>query len=665
MKPILFPSNATTFTTNGLGTLDCISCKVTEERNGMYEREMEIAQSANHATEIEMSSIIVVIPSVGATKQAFRVYKITKPINEIFKVYAQHISYQLSYIPVFPFEVTASASAASQALAGLKTNAAEACPFNFSTDVDTVSSFAVEQPISLRNALGGVEGSILDKFGGEFEWNNYNVTLHKTRGVQTPTVYLRYGKNITDLRQEKYISNTVTGICPFWKDSEGTTLVTLTEKVVESQYAANFPFPRTVVVDMSSEFEEQPTEAQLRARANVYINQSGIGIPTVSIQVSFVNLYDTEEYKDIAPLQAVKLCDIVGVQFEKLGINTTAKVVKTVYDVLAERYDSVEIGSVKTSLASTITETNGAINALQSTMQTKFGTFSNEIREDIDNATAWLTSSDGYVIAVKNNDGSWKELIFADHNDPADWVHCLRINENGIGFSSDGGQTYTQAWTLDGKLVIGGTDVPSLTVYDNSNPPNIIFQTSQSGTVWNSTNSSMTAAGLLTAIGATLQNVTLTNTNSTTHYGMGIDSSKMTFSYNDTEEASLEYKFGTYRRTVTLKATANNADIEISSGTQGSVFINGGKQDTSQGGANGIYLEGKSLFLRLGATNYSTYEVGYGQVCSSSADVSTDNGTFVTDVFYDSDGHVFDVDYDTAITSVSFNPYATNVLEVQ
>ena len=508
MKPILFPSNATTFTSNGLGPLDCISCKVTEERNGMYELELEIAQSANHASEIEMSSIIVAIPSEGASRQAFRVYKMTKPMNGRFSVSAQHISYQLSYIPVFPFSVLASASACSQALAGLKNKAAESCPFTFSTDVNTVAGFGINQPISLRCALGGVEGSILDQFGGEYEWNNYAVTLHKHRGVQTPNVTLRYGKNITDLKQEKYISNTVTGICPFWRDTEGNNLVTLPEKVIESQYAANYPFPRTVTVDMSTDFENQPTVAQLRARANVYLNKQGIGIPTVSIQVSFVNLADTEEYKDIAALQTVKLCDVVGVQFEKLGISTTAKVVKTVYDVLAERYDSIDIGSIRTSLASTISDTNGAINAMQSQLQAKFGTFTNEIREDIDNATAWLTSSDGYVIAVKGNDGTWKELIFADHDNPEEWVHCLRINENGIGFSSDGGQTYTQAWTLDGKLVIGGTDVPSLTVYDSDH--DILFKTSIAGTEWHSANSNMTTAGVLTATGATLNDATVT-----------------------------------------------------------------------------------------------------------------------------------------------------------
>ena len=531
MKPILFSANDTAFATNGLGRIDCISCKVTEERNGLYELVMEVAEGSDHVSDIGMSSIIVAKPSQGKSNQPFRVYKITKPINGRYMIYAQHISYQLSYVPTMPFSVVASSGACNQALQALKTNAVESCPFTFWTDVTTVSSYQQTVPASIRSRLGGVDGSILDQFGGEYEWDGYTVKLWENRGVTTPAISLRYGKNIVDLKQEENIESTITRIVPYWQSSEGDTTVTLTEKVVESSYASSYPFKRTVPYDFSQDFQDEPTENQLRARAQAFINQSGIGVPKVSISLSFVNLSDTEDYKDIAALQVVNLCDVVGVYFEKLGISTTAKVVKTVYNVLAERYDSIEIGSLKSTLASTISDNSSAISEAANNTKKMFKSYNATVNELVDNATAWLTGSDGYVIAVKNTDGTWKELIFADHNDPDDWVHCLRINKNGIGFSSDGGQTYTQAWTLDGKLVIGGTDVPSLTVYDNSNPPNIIFQTSQSGTVWNSTNSSMTAAGVLTAVGAVLQNATITST-STTGAGVNIDSTKIEFKWN-------------------------------------------------------------------------------------------------------------------------------------
>ena len=272
MKPILFSESATNFTSNGLGRLEAITCTVTEERNGQYEMTMAIAETALHADLIAMNSIIVVKPSDGASLQPFRVYKITKPIGGVFSVFAQHISYQLSMIPSMPFSITASSSACYQTLQALKTNAAETCPFTFDTDVTTVAPYSQNVPSSIRSRLGGVEGSVLDQFGGEYEWNGYSVYLHAHRGVTTPEVTLRYGKNITDLSQEENIANTITGICPYWISSDGEELVTLTEKVVESSRASQYPFKRTIPYDFSGKWETAPTQQQLRTAAQAYVH---------------------------------------------------------------------------------------------------------------------------------------------------------------------------------------------------------------------------------------------------------------------------------------------------------------------------------------------------------------------------------------------------------
>lgn len=515
MKPILFSESATVFDTNGLGRLDCISCVVVEERNGEYTLSMEIAETALHASEIRLSSIIVAKPSEGATLQAFRVYKITKPLAGKFTVLAQHISYQLSYIPTMPFEITASPQACAQTLAALKSNAVESCPFNFSTDVSTASSYSQNVPASIRSRLGGVEGSVLDQFGGEYEWDNYNVILHKSRGVMTPIVSLRYGKNITDLNQETNIENTITGIVPYWLSSDGSTRVTLSEKVIRSANASKFPFQRTVPMDFSQDFQEQPTEDQLRVKAQAYIGMAGIGIPKVSIKVSFIHLADTEEYKNLAALQTVKLCDEVEVYFEKLDIATTAKIVRTEYDVLLEKYNSVEIGDLRSTLSGVISSTEGALSQVVNDTRKMFKTYNADIEEEIDNATAWLTNSNGYVIAVKYPDshptmaGKWKELVFSSEPDlESTTANVLRINENGMGFSSTGYRgKYTQGWTLDGKILIGGTNVPSLTVWehpgeDGADPSGkILFQINTSGIRWDATNSEMTTSGKLTIKG--------------------------------------------------------------------------------------------------------------------------------------------------------------------
>lgn len=540
MNPILFEKTATTFNTNGIGRLEAITCTVTEERNGIFEMEMTIAETALHASEIEMQSIILAKVPDKQDLQAFRVYKLTKPINGIIKVLAQHISYQLSFIPTMPFSVTASASACNQTLQALKSNAVEDCPFTFTTDVTTVASYSQTAPASIRSRLGGVAGSVLDQFGGEYSWNNYDVSLLRNRGITTPTVTLRYGKNIIDLNQEENIADTITGIVPFWQSSEGDTMVTLPEKVIDSSHASAYPFKRTVPYDFSNEFQEEPTQAQLRAKAQAYMNAAGVGIPKVSIKVSFISLADTEEFKDIAALQNVNLCDNIGVYFEKLGISTTAEIVKVEYNVLLERYDQIEIGTLRNDLAGAINANSKGITELANNTQRMFKEYSGTVTELVDEATAWLTSGDGYVMATKDNDGNWKEILFMDTADPETAHNVLRINQNGIGFSSTGvAGPYTQAWTLDGKMVIGGTNAPSITVYDNSSPPKILFQISAQGMQWDAPNSSMTAEGTLTASGATLENVNLINSNTTSGSKIELNQEKLNFYYNDIFKARI------------------------------------------------------------------------------------------------------------------------------
>ena len=271
-------------------------------------------------------------------------------------------------------------------------------------------------------------------------------------------------------------------------------MVTLPEKVINSQYADRYPYKRTVPYDFSQTYEEKPKEAQLRAKAQAYMNASGVGVPKVSIKLSFISLADTEEFKEVAALQNVNLCDNINVYFEKLGINTTAEIVGISYDVLREKYNSIEIGTLRSNLAGAINANSQGITNLANNTQRMFREYSGTVTELVDEATAWLTSGDGFVVATKDDDGNWKEILFMDTNDIETATNVLRINQNGIGFSSTGVDgPYTQAWTLDGRMVIGGTNAPSLTVYDNSQ--NILFQINHEGMVWNAENSSLSQDG--------------------------------------------------------------------------------------------------------------------------------------------------------------------------
>jgi phage minor structural protein len=365
-------------------------------------------------------------------------------------VLAEHISYDLSGIPVKPF----TASTASSALTGLKTNAVVNCPFTFWTDKTTSANFKVETPASIRSRLGGVAGSILDVYGGEYEFDNFAVKLHKSRG-QNRGVSIRYGKNLTDIKQDQNCSNVATGIYPYWylETDAGNVLIELPEKVVSAPGTYNFVKIRTL--DLSAEFDVQPTHEQLRAKTQQFIKANNIGVPSVSLTVSFAQLDQTEEYKHLALLERVSLFDTVNVEFPALGVSATAKAVKVVYDAIADRVKAVTLGSVRANIADTIATQQ------QEILQTPTKT---DLRKAQESATTWLTNGKGYAYFRKDDLGNIKDILFMDTQDTETAVNVMRVGQSGIGFSKNGVDgPYYSAWTLDGTFDASVINVVNLT----------------------------------------------------------------------------------------------------------------------------------------------------------------------------------------------------------
>lgn len=446
MIPILFDRGTTSFTTNGIGRLrDASSCTITEARNGEFVLKMRYPIDGAHYADIKHGRFIYASCNAKKNSQAFEITRISRPLRGQVDIEAEHLSYRLNNIPFMPF----SAQGVANALNGFKNSAAEACPFTFWTDKTSTSSYAIPIPGAIRSYLGGQRGSILDIYGGEYEWDNWTVKLWNARGSDKGIV-LRYGKNLTDLKQEENIETTYTGVCPYWMSTEGQ-LVTLPEKVVHSANAGNFPYQRTIPYDFTDKFDNAPTAAQLRAAAQSYVQSAGFGVPKVSIEVSFINLSDTEEYKNILPLQTLNLCDTVTVQFEKLGVNVKSKVVSTTWDVLAERYTKIEIGERRTGLSNTIEDQMEKISVMPT---------NDQMHRNIDRATGVLNSGlRGYVIINRNVGGWANEILFLDNENIAQAKNVLRINNAGIGFSSTGyNGPYYQSWTIDGHFALGGVN---------------------------------------------------------------------------------------------------------------------------------------------------------------------------------------------------------------
>lgn len=424
MKPILFPSTATEFNTHGLGVLtDAISCTVTEERNGTFELTMQYPDTGVHFAEITDRCIIYAIPSPYRAPQPFRIYRITRPMNGVIMVYAQHITYDLSGVPLNPF----TAINAPDALSRLSLNAAVDSPFTFWTDKATVASFAVSTPSSTRSVLGGSSGSILDVYGGEYEWDGFTVRLYGHRGYDNGVV-ISYGKNLTDIEQDRNISNVATGIYPYWTNAEGA-LVTCDPKIVNAP--GTYDFTRVVPVDFSNDFETQPTPAQLQARAEKYVEDNKIGIPKTSITASFVQLEQFPEYEDLALLEKCDLCDTVTIRYPQLGVEAKAEIVKIETDVLLERYNSVEIGDVRTNIADTI------VGQQQEIKQKPSETY---LREAVLALTETILGASGGAVRLldTNNDGMPDTLYIADDPDPTKARNVWRFNHEGWGASDSG-----------------------------------------------------------------------------------------------------------------------------------------------------------------------------------------------------------------------------------
>ena len=363
MIPVLYAANATDFTTNGIGRLtDVINCTVTEERNGAFELEMEIATTSPYFSRIEVGSLIGAVPYKGGTRQAFEVYKISKPQNEKVTVNAFHISYRASYIPVAPF----IAEGITDALTGLAANVLETNPFSITSDfTNQTSTLDIVSPKSLRACLGGTEGSLLDTFAGggagEYLWDNWNISFLQHRGSDNG-VYLRYGKNITELVHVENIEDMVTGCLPYWTDLD--LGVVIYGNIQYSPNASLYAQNRTVCVDFSDQFQTAPSSAELEAAGLEYITAATVGIPNESVTLTFVDLSETGEQ---AVLEQVNLCDTVHVVYAPLGITYDAKVIRTVWNVLQERYDAIEIGNPKSSLAKTLATNLGDISSLITT----------------------------------------------------------------------------------------------------------------------------------------------------------------------------------------------------------------------------------------------------------------------------------------------------------
>lgn len=457
MIPILYEAKTSDFTGNGTGFLrDATECTVKEVRNGTFELTLKYPESGVYADKLVEDAIIKAKPNNKDNDQLFRIYKSGKTIAGVNTFYAEHISYELNSNPIC--QPVIEGKNPQQAIEQVLSQAAVPNNYTAWSDIQTRNSTSVDDVVSVRKMLGGVEGSILDTWGGEYQFDNFTIKLWKSRGKDTGET-IRYGKNLITAEQEKNISNTVTAIFPYARykkdeTSEEEILVKLSEGIIKTPNADRYARLKCEPVDFSDKFKDGVviTEDMLRKVATAYA-QSGIDEPSISIKASFQDMNKIKGNENLDTFNSIDLCDIVTVIIEKLDIDVKAKVVSYTYNVLKERAECVEIGETRTNLTKQIT----AESKEQADRIIRTATFSEKLeaslKQRIADATAAITgNSGGYVVLYPPENP--QEIFVMDTPDTKTAKNVWRWNKAGLGHSSNGvNGPFNVAIQQDGTII--------------------------------------------------------------------------------------------------------------------------------------------------------------------------------------------------------------------
>ena len=353
MIPVLYPSTETVFENNGLGGLpDAISCIVTEQRNtqGGYFLEMEYPIDGLHFDLLAPERIIYAAPSMGNTPQPFRISRITRPINGIVHIEAPHLCAELQKLTSWGVDTGTNIQGMIYNQFYRARQLGQTVPFWCETDITTESdvTFSHPEPTSLADILLGSEGSVLDVVGGEYEWDGYHIILHSQRGVDSG-LEIRYGVNMSDLEAETDATELVTAVIPFWKGTVNEVDTVVIGDMCSASNASAYSYVRCIPLDVSQQFEleadQQPTQAQVTAKGQSFIDGTALSELTMSINVKYTPLMENRN---------INLCDTVRVVHPDLGVSSTAKVVETRYNTLIERYEELTIGTMRQTIVDTI-----------------------------------------------------------------------------------------------------------------------------------------------------------------------------------------------------------------------------------------------------------------------------------------------------------------------
>lgn len=448
MRPILYSADETKFTSMGYGRLtECTSCYCEEERNGIFEVTFKYPTSGQLYKYISEGCYIKVKANDKQDLQIFKIYGSSKEINGEQEFYCEHISYRLNRIPLIGADI--KSKTAKEAMNQLKSESLIQNDFTFESDIVSSLNSTIKVPVSVRKALGGVEGSILDTWGGEFEWDNMTVKLWKQRG-EPKDLPIKYGLNLQKLNKKKSIDVVYTSVLPYVTYTDDDNVehkITLSEKYLTYEEITVQELS-IYVKDFSDQFSEgeSKTEDALRTKCKQWMKTNKLYMPSISLSVEIVKLEQTEEYKDLLRLQSVNLCDYVPVVFEDIGVSEKIQVIKIKYDCLNERNDTIELGDKVSTLNEQVLSNSESSN-------NQIDKITQGYLDAIANATELITGNKGGHVVFRPGTRP-EEILVMDTDNINTAKNVWRWNQSGLGHSSNGYEgPYDTAMTMDGSIV--------------------------------------------------------------------------------------------------------------------------------------------------------------------------------------------------------------------
>lgn len=463
LVPRLYDAATTDFENNGIGVLtDSFDWKIRQEANGAYELEFKYVKDGPYFGEIKNQNIIKAKANLRDPEQLFTIYAVSKPINGIVTIKAEHISYRLHYNPL-KGKVTVQNGTAGYMLNQILSNTVYPHSFTGTSSSTTQANTTIEL-CSSREALGGKEGSLLDTFKGEFIFDNLNIRHYPRGGAGVDNgVLIAYGKNLTDAKQDEEIGDTFTSIYPYAQvqDANGNDVtIRLPEITLDSQYASNFAHKRAMMVDLTG--DNVKDVATLRTAGNAYIVNNDVGKPSINLDITFIDQsreLDDEELAQVLALETVNLWDTVTTKFLQLDIDVKARVIATVFDPLLDKYLSVELGDFKSNISRQFNDIQQEVDSISSDRSF--------LQASIDELTNTITNPPAGNVVIYPSMADPQEILIMDTKDINTARNIWRWNAGGLGHSKNGyAGPYEIGMTFDGKMVANMMSTGTLKAID-------------------------------------------------------------------------------------------------------------------------------------------------------------------------------------------------------